>query len=68
VKGNSVNIDPLKFLTAAKKTPPYVILGVIGIFVVKAIMKHQNVTIVLWLIAVLAVIVLSLVIGSLRRH
>jgi hypothetical protein len=65
---NEVNIDPIKFLTAAKKIPPYVLLGGIALAIVWVISKHQNVVIVLPLVGILAVIVLSLVIGSLRRR
>lgn len=63
-----MNIDPIKLAAAAKKIPPYVLLGAIALAIVWVISKHQNVVVVLSLIAVLAVIVLSLVIGSLRRH
>ena len=63
-----MNIDPVKFLTAAKKTPRHVLLWGIALAIVPAIMKHQNVAIVLSLIGLLALIVISLILGSLRRH
>jgi hypothetical protein len=63
-----VNIDPTKFLKVAKNTPPPVLLAMIALAIVGAIIKHQNVTIVLSLVGILALIVLSLVAGVLRRR
>jgi hypothetical protein len=63
-----VNIDPTKFLTAAKKAPREVFLAAIALAIVAAIIRHQNAVIVLPLVGILAVIVMSLIIGSVRRR
>jgi hypothetical protein len=63
-----VTIDLTKFLKIAKNSPPRVLLAMIALAIVAAIMKHQNVAIVLPLVSILAVIVVSLIVGSLRRR
>jgi len=63
-----VNIDPTKFLKVAKNTRPEVLLFKLGLPIVAAIMTQKEVAVVLSLVGILALIVLTLVIGSLRRH
>jgi hypothetical protein len=63
-----VNIDTTKLLAGAKKIPPYVILGGMGFATLWVIRDQQNVVIALPLVGILAVIVSSLAIYSLRRH
>jgi hypothetical protein len=62
-----VNIEPIKFLKAAKNTPLRVLLAVIALGIVWAIIKHRDVTVLLCLIGILALIVLPLVVGAFRR-
>jgi len=61
-----VNIDPIKFLKNAKNAPRPVLLTAIALAIVGAIIRHQNAVIVLSLVAILLLIVLSLILGSLR--
>ena len=63
-----MTIDFTKFLKIAKNSPPPVLLAMIALAIVPAIMKHQNVLIVLPLVTILALIVVFLILGSLRRR
>lgn len=56
------------FLKNAKDSPPHLLLAVIAVAIVAAIIKHQDAAIVLPLVGILALIVISLVYGSLRRR
>jgi hypothetical protein len=67
-RGNPVNIDPSKYLKVAKDARPEVLLFKLGLSLVAAIMTQKEVVVVLSLVSILAIIVLTLVIGSLRRH
>jgi hypothetical protein len=61
-----MTIDFTKFLKFAKNAPPSVLLAMIALAIVAAIMKHQNVTIVLSLVGILLLIVISLILGYVR--
>ena len=63
-----MTIDFTKFLRNAKNAPLPVLLTMIALAIVGAIIKHQNHVIVLSLAGILLLIVLTLVLGSLRRH